>query len=829
MENIVITHDGLLTISTGSSRKTKVWKQKQVSWSKLAQRLSETKRTNETQEQYFKLGKARQDEIKDVGGFVGGELENGRRTALTTISRQLITLDADFAEQNLWEKIITFFDNAACVYSTHKHTKENPRLRIVIPLDRPVTPDEYQAISRKIAENFGIENFDDTTYQPHRLMYFPSTSSDAEFYFQYQDGEFLVADEVLTEYDDWQDQTTWARSSRSQENVQRELKKAQDPLTKQGLIGAFCRCYSISEAIATFLSEVYSKCGKDRYTFTQGSTSGGAIVFDDKFLYSFHATDPCSLKLCNAFDLVRIHKFGELDGDRDRQKQDIASLPSTIKMLEFASKDAKVRILMTEEARADFDDLGDEDEKQDMSWSSKLKRHPKTGIILPTRSNIRIILENDARLKNCFGYDLFSQRIAITEKLFWRSKEDNAAYWNEGDDAQIRYYFETYYDIDNKAKIEDEITNVALNNSFHRVREYLRGLKWDGVPRMDTLFINYLGAEDNPYTRTITRKSLLAAVGRVMQPGIKFDNVIVLEGEQGIGKSELLSKLGRKWFSDSLLDMQGKDALDSLRGYWIIEIAELDAMKKSEVAAVKKFISKKVDSFRGFYGKRTQDFPRQCIFFGTTNEKIFLKDRTGNRRFFPISASSERRTKNIFLDENIHYEIDQVWAEAVAAWNSGESIWIGYEMEQLAKKIQEQHTEENPLVGMIEEYLNKKIPANWYERDLQRRVEFIRGIGDFDENETEKINRDKVCTAEIWCELLGGDTKRFTPYESKNIIDALMRLSDWTPYKNNGEKLFFGAAYGMQKAFVRKVDAENKSVEDENLKADDTDETDLPF
>ena len=333
MENIVITHDGLLTISTGSSRKTKVWKQKQVSWSKLVQRLSETKRTNETQAQYFKLGKARQDEIKDVGGFVGGELENGRRTALTTISRQLITLDADFAEQNLWEKIITFFDNAACVYSTHKHTKENPRLRIVIPIDRPVTPDEYQAISRKVAENFGIENFDDTTYQPHRLMYFPSTSSDAEFYFQYQDGEFLVADKVLTEYDDWQDQTTWARSSRSQENVQREVKKAQDPLTKQGLIGAFCRCYSISEAIAIFLPEVYSECnGKDRYTFTQGSTAGGAIVFDDKFLYSFHSTDPCSLKLCNAFDLVRIHQFGEMDKDRDREKQNVSSLPSTIKM-----------------------------------------------------------------------------------------------------------------------------------------------------------------------------------------------------------------------------------------------------------------------------------------------------------------------------------------------------------------------------------------------------------------------------------------------------------------------------------------------------------------
>ena len=827
MENINVTHDGLFTISTGSSRKTKVWKKKQVTWSKLLQRLSTTKRTNETQEQYFKLGKERQDEIKDVGGFVGGELENGRRTALTTISRQLITLDADFAEQNLWEKIITFFDNAACVYSTHKHTKENPRLRIVIPLDRPVSPDEYQAISRKVADNFGIENFDDTTYQPHRLMYFPSTSSDAEFYFQYQDGEFLSADKVLTEYDDWQDQTTWARSSRSREYVQHEVKKAQDPLTKQGLIGAFCRCYSISEVIAEYLPDVYSECGKDRYSLTRAASSGGAIVFDDKFLYSFHASDPCSLILCNAFDLVRIHKFGELD--EGKEKRSVTELPSFIKMLECCSKDEKVKILITEETMADFDDLGDE--KQDFKWSARLKRHPKTGAILTTRSNIRIILENDARLKNCFGYDLFSQRIAITNKLFWRNPEDPAIYWTEGDDAQIRYYLETYYGIDSKAKIEDEILSVAQNHSFHRVREYLRSLKWDGTPRMDRIFIKYLGAVDDSYTRTVTRKSLIAAVGRVMKPGLKFDNVIVLEGEQGLGKSELLSRLGGDWFSDSLLDMQGKDALEALRGYWIIEIAELDAMKKSEVAAVKKFISKKVDSFRVSYGKRTQDFPRQCIFFGTTNDKIFLKDKTGNRRFFPISTSSARREQNVFLDKNIDYEIDQVWAEAVVAWNSGESVWMGREMEESAKKIQEQHTEENPLVGIIEAYLNKKIPANWYDRDLKSRIEYMRGIGDFDEAESEKITRNKICSAEIACELLGDDLRNLTSHTVKSINDAMFALKDWTPYQNNSEKLFFGAAYGMQKAFVRNIDAEKVQEQDNKTekKADEIDEDNFPF
>lgn len=809
MSEIVVTHDGLLTICTGSSRKTKVWKQKQISWSQLIKRLSTTKRTNETQAQYFKLGKARQDEIKDVGGFVGGELENGRRTALSVINRQLITLDADFAEKNLWEKVEKTFDNAACVYSTHKHTKENPRLRLVIPLDRPVSPDEYQAISRKVAENFGIDSFDDTTYQPHRLMYFPSTSSDAEFFFKWQDGEFLSADTILSEYDDWQDVSQWARSVRSKELVSREIKKVEDPLSKEGLIGAFCRAYTIQEVIAEYLPDVYEEVSKDRYTFKAGTSSGGAIVYEDKWLYSFHATDPCSLILCNAFDLVRIHKFGELD--EGKEIKIVSNLPSHIKMLDLCSKDDKVKILVNEEALQDFDDLGEE--KADMSWSAKLKLNAKTGKILPTRSNIRIILENDPRIKNCFGYDSFSQRIAITRPLFWRGKNDTTQYWNDGDDSQLRYFLETYYGIDNKPKIDDEITSVANIHSFHKVKEYLEGLKWDGNERIEKVFVKYLGAENTKFNRMITRKSLIAAVGRVMSPGLKYDNMIVLTGEQGLGKSELLSRLGKKWFSDSLSDLQSKDAYEALRGYWILEIAELDAMNKSEVATAKKFISKKVDSFRVSYGRRTQDFPRQCIFFGTTNERIFLKDKTGNRRFFPIECSFERREKSVFEEENIDAEIDQIWAEAVVAWNNDESVWIGSEMEQIAKKIQERHTEEIPLVGAIEEFLKKEIPQDWYERNLQRRVEYMRGSGDFDEAEQPTFKRDKVCTSEIWCELLGGEMDRLTPYKSKEIIDALMCVTDWEP---SSEKLFFGRSYGSQKAFIRKKEAES-------------DEDDLPF
>lgn len=797
---IELRHDGRLTISTGESRKTRVWKVKKPLWSELAAKLSQTKRTNETQSEYFNLVKTRQDEIKDVGGFVGGELENGKRTALTTKNRTVITLDADFAEQNLWDKVKNVFDNAVCVYSTHKHKPDSPRLRLVIPLNRPVMPDEYQAISRKVAEKFGIDNFDDTTYQPHRLMYYPSTSIDAEFIFNVQDGEFLNADKILAEYDNWQDQSTWARSSRSTENIRHELKKVQDPLTKTGIIGAFCRAYPISVAISTFLSDVYEECGENRYTYLAGSSAGGAVTYEDKWLYSFHATDPCSLQLCNAFDLVRIHKFGKLD--EGKLTSDVTKLPSYNAALDFCSKDERTVIVSTkedfEEVNGDFAVIEESDK-----WRKDLQVNEKTRKVLPTRKNIRLILENDPKLKGCLGYDLFSQRIAVTGPLSWRNKNSTSKYWEDSDDAQLRFYFESSYGIDSSKKLDDEVVSVAHNNSFHKIRDYLSSLVWDGVKRLDTFFIDYLGAADTEYVRAVTRKMLIAAVDRVMRPGSKWDNMLVLVGPQGIGKSELLAHLGKEWFSDSLNDLQGKDAYEQLRGYWIIEMSELDAFKKAEVSTIKKFLSKRVDSFRVSYGKRTQDFPRQCVFFGTTNEKAFLKDPTGNRRFFPVTVNKNRATKAIFGNENLDADIDQVWAEAVQAWNNKEDPWLSPNIEIMAAVEQRKHTEENSLSGMLRAYLDKEIPRDWYTRGRNYRVQYIQSNGDFTAvDEVPLMKRTRVCTAEIWCEMMNGDIKRLMPMENKKITTALSTMDDWV---ESEDKFHFGVDYGWQKAFVRKT------------------------
>lgn len=806
-KKVVIAHDGLLTISVGSSRKSRRWKAKSVSWSGLLGFLSQTRRTTETRTEYRAMAKDEQDQIKDVGGFVGGRLKGENRTAVNMGTRQLVTLDADYAKSDFWSTVELLTGFASCIYSTHKHSSETPRFRWVIPLTRPVGPDEYQAVARKLASMVGIDNFDDTTYQPHRLMYWPSTSMDGEFVFRYKDSAWANPDELLAEYgEDWHDQSLWPVSSRQSQLIKREMKKQQDPLEKSGIIGQFCRAYTIQEAIAEFLPDEYEECaGGDRYTYKAGSSTGGAVAYDDKFLYSHHATDPGSMQLLNAFDLVRVHKFGAMD---EGKSADViaTALPSYKAMCEFASKDKAVKVLAVKEAQDSagdlFEDLGDEPD--DLSWAEKLKCNGRTGKILSTRENIRLILTNDKHFKGVLGWDSFAQRIAMVKKASWRSADDDNPYWDDADDSQVRYLLETCYEIDSRPKIEDEVLNVASMYKFHPVRDFLNGLVWDHQPRMEKLFIDYLGAEDTPYVRAVTRKMLIAAVGRVMKPGLKFDNMVVLEGRQGLGKSYLLKKLGGKWFNDSLTTVQGKEAYEQLRGGWIYEMSELAALKKSEIEPVKQFISKQVDSYRVAYGRRMSEFPRQCVFIGTTNESTFLRDSTGNRRFWPVSCGVCEPVRSLWSDESTEW-IHQVWAEALEAYKGGETVWLGAEIEQEAVKAQEAHTEENELVGMVAEFLDKPIPANWYELDIAVRKEVMQGTG-FAVDEADSVLRDKVCLAEIWVEMLGGDMTRFDFHSKKRIADAMNKIPWWV----KGTTSRFGSSYGTQKCWKK-----NKRIKEE--------------
>ena len=368
-----------LYISTGNSRMEKRWNGAEMELEEFRERISHTIRTAETVEQYVKMTKAKQDAIKDVGGFVMGKLKGGRRKKDCVEFRSALTLDMDHAVQDIPEQVEMFFDFRCMIYSTHKHTQENPRLRLIIPLSRNVSPDEYVAVARKVAEDIGIEMFDDTTYEPSRLMYWPSTSADGEFIFRDIEGEPLNPDDVLSRYKDWRDSSEWPVSSRQQNIVQREMRKQADPLTKDGVIGAFCRTYSIEEAISNFLSDVYQPSAMPgRYDYIPADSQAGVVIYEGKFAYSHHATDPACGRLMNAFDMVRIHRFGEMD-EKAAEDTEAAKLPSFTAMSEFAVNDENVKVTLAgERAQSAREDFAAEDDWQ------KLLEFDRRGVVRDT-------------------------------------------------------------------------------------------------------------------------------------------------------------------------------------------------------------------------------------------------------------------------------------------------------------------------------------------------------------------------------------------------------------------------------------------------------------
>lgn len=790
-----LEYDANLSIAIGLSVASKVWKNTKITWSTLVQKLSEPVVTAETYKQFMHATKDEQSKIKDVGGFVGGFLTNGRRDKSNVLYRQLIALDIDFSHENIWWDFTMLFDCAAAIHSTHKSCAEKPRHRLIIPLDREVSQEEYQAIARKVAGDLNIDLFDQSTFDVNRLMFWPSISSDAEYYFEYQDGPFLEADYILGLYNDWHDTSEWPTATDSSDVIMQAIKKQEDPENKKGIVGLFCRTYTIQEAIATFLSDVYEPAGEDRYTYINGSTAAGLIVYGEKFAYSHHGTDPAGGRLCNAFDLVRIHKYGHLDTGKEKNEQDKKSFKA---MEEFATKDSQTKKHIAEEklAEAKFEfaeDVELTEEEQDNSWTSELTVNTK-GEYENSANNLNIIFQFDPFLKNAFKLNTFDNKRYVTKTLPWR-KIDDVEPLRDVDYSGVRNYIECIYGIVSSQKVDDALALEIEKKKFHPIVEYIKSLQWDGVPRVNTLLIDYFGAEDNAYTRAAIRKMLCAAVTRVFHPGTKFDTALILVGPQATYKSTFVKKLGKNWFSDTFTTVQGKESFEQIQGAWLVEIAELSGLKKAEVETIKHYISKCEDSFRPAYGRTIETYKRQCVFFGTTNSKDFLRDPTGNRRFLPIDVRPEYATKNV-AQELTEEEVDQVWAEAYEMYKQGESLYMTGEEDIIAKIEQHKHSEQDERKGIIEEYLNAKYPDNWPNMDLYDRRRWLEDPL----SQTGTIQKDFVCVAEIWCECLGKEKNDMTRYNTRDINDILRSLPEWEA--STSTKNF--SIYGKQKYYKRK-------------------------
>jgi predicted P-loop ATPase len=698
----------------------------------------------------------------------------------------MITLDVDYADSLFPVEFDTRFPGvAAVIYNTRSDREKSRRFRVVIPFAEEVQDAaQYEAAARKMAELLGIDLFDPTTFQAERMMYWQSLSSDQPKVFEVFEGEPISAEYLLSLYgnnEEWRDIRNWAFKSDQEKETRAIVSKAmaQNPREKAGLVGAFCRAYSVPAAIEKYLSDVYEIApGNDRYTYKAGHSVGGMIVFDDLFCFSYHSTDPIADgHAYNAYDLVRVHKFGHL-GKEDSTKE--------MNKLVCADKEC-VKDMVTPDADLDdFDDYGDAvksdstKEVTELVWDLDGKGNKQV-----TVNNFVNAFKSDPLLNGLLAYDMLKETIVFTRPSFTAKGSKKGDLVNDTDISIIKGHIERMHGIYNDAKLNDAIERVSSDNAFHPIKLYLESLTWDGVPRIDTFLVDYMGAEDNAYTREAFRKMLLAAVTRIYEPGRKFDTALVFYSEQGVGKSTLIQRLSKGWFNDSLTNLSGKESYEAIQFAWLVELAELSALRKSDVEAVKNFISKREDTYRGAYARRVKTHKRQCVFFGSTNDDEFLKDATGNRRFFPVEVKRTRKTRLIFEPE-FDAVVDQLWAEAMEGYMLGEALTLSDEAEAIAGGTREEFTERTPIQGLIEEYLDRLFPADYEDRFLAQRLDFLNG--DLGEEGTETKNSFSLI--ELWTEALGRRKDEYTVVKARELSNAVKALKGWKRDKQARQKIY---------------------------------------
>lgn len=757
-----------LAIAYGNNRQSKTWVNKTITFDELKERLKVTIRTPESAEEYAKFNKAKRDAVKDHGGFVAGALKGGRRKVDTVELRSMVALDGDRIDKAFLENYETNAPYTSLLYTTHSSTDDDPRVRLVYPLTRDVTPEEFVAVSRYLAQMLGIDYFDECSYLPNQLMYWPSTPSNGSFVFLDVEKEWLDPDDVLTAHPEWTDPTRLPTSSRESRANTTASAKVQDPLDKEGAVGFFNRAFfPIGRAIEKYLSDVYEPTGNEnRWHYIQSSSMAGVeIIEGGKFVYSHHAKDPAYLKLCNAFDLVRIHKFGDDDVNK-----------SFNAMCELAMQDDEVKRIAMEEklaqAETDFN-------ASDGDWMTRLKYQPRSGQLENSVYNLNLILANDPDFRN-FAYNEMANRIQVTGPLPWERPEGNQ-FWRDADTAQLKSIIDIRYLPFSSRNHDVAFTKIADDRHFHPVRDYLDSLpEWDGIERVENLFIRYLQADDTPYVRAVTRKTFAAAVARVYVPGIKFDCVQVLDGDQGIGKSTIVKDLvTSEYYSEtlSLTDMDDKSGAEKLQGFWAVEIGELAGMKKADIEKVKAFLSTCDDKYRPSYGKVVESHPRQCIIIATVNgERGYLRDITGNRRFWIIKLHQKKQKKT--WDFTPEYRA-QFWAEAKEIWKSGEKLYLEGDLLEVAEEAQQSAMEVDERLGMVEEYLNTRLPDDWADMDLFQRRNFLQGSEFGMPEHKGAVMRTEVSNAEIWCECYGKPLQELKPTDSYSIAALMAQLPNW--------------------------------------------------
>ena len=825
---------------------------------------NKVKRTRERYSEYINADKQTQLQIKDVGGFIGGETEGNKRINGIRIKRKLLTLDIDTKLPNIFqylERNVWFY---CLVHTTHKHNPDENRFRVVAPLSREVNEDEYEALGRRIA--YKIENskyetlqglFDETTFQPHRLMFFPSVAADGEYICEllnldpFEDEQPIIdVDKVLEEYLDKNDIMEWFKPEKvNEEQIGRANVQSKNPLKAKGMVGAFNRTYSVSQAIEKFLPHIYKKERNNRYTFLGGDSHGGGMTLnEDTIFYSHHGTDPANMYYRSAFDLVRIHMFGSFDKgftpEKIVEKDILDKTDSFLKMVEFcrgipevvAHSDTNIAIQQRLEQQekyieetfvetVDAEIVEEKPAEDSKAWIAQLDG------IKSNLGKLDIIFSHDETVGKLFYFDTFRDNICFIRKPYWQKEWIDGVALQDKDMAHIRVHLDKVYGIRGEKMIDDGIIVEADKIQKNKVMEYMESLEWDGKERLETFFPEFFKTVVNPFTKVAFKHWIVGAVARIYRAGAPMDMLLIIKGKQGVGKSLFFKKLATLDFSkpadhlysDTKIDFdKAKDSYEQLEGIWIYEWKELAGMNMSEQESIKAFVDKTEDKFRRSYGRRNVEIKRRVAFGGSTNDKTPLRDRTGNRRFLVMESNNEQnecyiKDPALFTQE---YK-DQLIAEAIHLYKGGFDIfeWTDEELEWW-ERSNDDNLAENDLLGNVQSYLGMLRPRDWYSMAEFEMLSYIDGY-DFEKGRHTNslydkaflVKPDRVCAKELWRIALRQRDITINSFHRALLLQALEKCG-WFPTKMQER---FGQ-FGHQLSFKPKqTETEEKKVTIDDL------------
>lgn len=756
-----------LDIFTAANRNTKFWDAGTITWDEILGWMENPA------------------DKKQAGNYVLGRFKSKRRTKATLIDRCAITLDADSADEDFVGSVMENVPGRALVHTTYSSTPDSLRYRVIIPMARRVDPEQYGKCAAVLMEHIGKEYFDPGSVQGERYMFKPGTQDPEWFHWQEINpgADPMYPDSLLEQYSP--EETTIAPPKVS--------KRKRDPYELEGTVGIFNRCYRDLDELVRVYDLPYEREAADRYRLVgAGGASGmGPIEDAEGLYYSHHSHDPAYGQTCNAFDLVRLHRFGDQDSSEDLKKP-VIRRKSHQMMLDLAVQDPKV---LAETVGSDFsqdmEDLADTLEGD--QWRTKLTRNSKTAKVKDEVHNWDLITKNDPVFSVIFRNELtFSTE--ISGDLPWRKLERGRETFNTADHSQLMFYLEREYGFrPAKYLVEDLVRNVAEQHIRNPVRDYLLSLKWDKVPRLET---SLPGVKDTKYTRMVARKSLVAAVARMLVPGCKWDHMLVIYGKEGLGKTFWIDKMARGW-SAPLGRLGDKDTLLSLQRSWIVTSDEGHSLKKADFDAQKEFLTRTEDVFRLPYERETQAHKRHCVIWGTTNDEVFLRRQEGNRRFLIVEAEEQ-----IDFDSLTDDYVDQVWAEAVDMFYHGEKLYLDKDEAEMAALEREPFIEEDAQEGVITRYLDMKVPANWNHMSPDSRKMWIVNREDGFEKEGV-FQQDRVCSLQLWVEAFGQDIGKHRRMDLLEITNIMKRQKDWVRIPGRHRM----PGYGPQMIFERRSES----------------------